>query len=306
MREFVERVAVITGAASGIGRGIAERCAQEGMKVVLADIEQEPLLLAADELADCGAKVIAVVTDVSKYSDVEHLAQKAVSAFGGVHLLCNNAGVAGGTWVWQNTLADWEWIMGVNLWGVIHGVHAFVPIMLEQGTEGHIVNTASLAGLTAYPGSGIYKVTKHAVVSLSETLYLELEQIGAKIKVSVLCPGGVRTRIGESGRNRPVTHSKAQQTQSSPCDNELVRRLRQRVMQDEALQPSEVADAVLTGIRQERFYILTHPQWNFVIERRVRDMLEGRNPANPMTIRALSDLLVEKASGWLHRRGGGR
>ena len=175
------------------------------MKVVLADIEEQPLTQTAHELQANGATVRAVVTDVAKSSDVENLAHQTLSTFGGVHLLCNNAGVSGDTWLWKHTIADWEWIIGVNLWGVIHGLHIFVPIMLEQQVDCHIVNTASIAGLTAYPGSSIYKMTKHAVVSLSETLYLELERIGAKVTVSVLFPGVVFTRIGESAaRNRPT------------------------------------------------------------------------------------------------------
>jgi len=204
MKEFKDKVAVITGAASGIGRGLAERCAQEGMKVVLADIEEEALTVAEQEMKAAGASVLAVLTDVSKASDVEALAQKTLDTFTAVHLLYNNAGVAAGTSVWESTLADWQWVMGVNLWGAIHGVRTFVPIMLEQGTECHIVNTASMAALISIPFGGIYRVTKCGIITLSETLYHELAQREANIKVSVLCPGNVAdTRFVDCGRNRP-------------------------------------------------------------------------------------------------------
>lgn len=284
MKEFRDKVAVITGAASGIGRGLAERCAQEGMKVVLTDIEEQPLTQTAHELQTNGATVLAVVTDVAKSSDVEHLAQQTLSTFGGVHLLCNNAGVGGDTWLWKNTIAEWEWIIGVNLWGVIHGLHVFVPIMLEQQVACHIVNTASLAGLTAYPGSSIYKMTKHAVVSLSETLYLELERIGAKVKVSVLCPAVVFTRLGESARNRPADLPKRPDgAEAGPYDNELAQKFWQR-LREEGLPPSQVADVVFTAIREEQFYILTHPAYNMFIQRRMEDILLGHNPTNAMTL----------------------
>jgi len=286
MKEFRDKVAVITGAASGIGRGLAERCAHEGMKVVLADIEEQPLTQTAHELQANGAAVLAVVTDVAKSTDVENLAHQSLSTFGGVHLLCNNAGVVSSTWLWKHTIADWEWIIGVNLWGVIHGLHIFVPIMLEQDVDCHIVNTASLSGLTALPatGSSIYNMTKHAVVSLSETLYLELEQIGAKVKVSVLCPGGVRTRLGDHARNRPTDLPKRPDaTEAGPLDTELGRKFFQRAG-EESLSPSQVADVVFTAIRDEQFYILTHPAYNKVIRRRMEDILLGHNPTNAMSL----------------------
>ena len=180
MKEFKGKVAVITGAASGIGRAIAERCAREGMKVVLADIEEEALSQAEEEMKAEGATVLAALTDVSKAGDVEALAQKTLDTFGAVHLLCNNAGVLPGRdFLWERTLNDWEWVLGVNLWGVIHGTRVFVPVMLEQGTECHIVNTASAAGLLSIPYLGIYNVTKHAVVALTETLHRELRLRGA-------------------------------------------------------------------------------------------------------------------------------
>ncbi len=198
MQEFRDRVAVITGAASGIGRALAQRCAQEGMKVVLADVEESALIETAAEVRASGAPALAVVTDVSNIRAVEALAQQTLDMFGAVHLLCNNAGVAAGTTIWDSTLADWEWVLAVNLWGVIYGVRVFVPIMLSQDTDCHIVNTASIAGLIAGPGLGVYKVAKHGVVTLSETLYYELAQRDAKVKVSVLCPSSRRSGTSNS------------------------------------------------------------------------------------------------------------
>src|SRR5947209_15550290 len=204
MKAFQGKVAVVTGAASGIGRALAERCAQEGMKVVLADIEEPALMQTSRDLAAQGAQTLAVPTDVSQAGEVETLARKAFETYSAVHLLFNNAGVGGGKSAWESTLADWEWVLGVNLWGVIHGIHFFVPRMLEQRSEGHIVNTASMAGLTYGPGQSVYKVSKHGVVSLSETLYYELALRGASLKVSVLCPGLVSTNILDAQRNRPA------------------------------------------------------------------------------------------------------
>src|SRR6516164_1440114 len=203
MKEFQGKVAVVTGAASGIGRALAEKSAQEGMKVVLADVEESALWQAEYELQVSGAQVLAVRTDVSQAGEVEALAKITFDTYGAVHLLFNNAGVGGGTTVWESSLADWEWVLGVNLGGVIHGIHCFVPRMLAQGSEGHIVNTASSTGLVASSGLGIYKVSKHGVVTLSETLACELAARGARLKASVLCPEWVNTRIMDAERNRP-------------------------------------------------------------------------------------------------------
>ena len=204
MKEFKGKVAVITGAASGIGLAIARRCVREGMRVVLADVEQSALEQAEKSLTAMGGVVKPVLTDVSKPEQVEALAKEAVKAFGAVHLLFNNAGVGAGASIWETSLADWEWVIGVNLWGVLHGIRVFVPIMLDQDTDCYIVNTASVAGLLNHNFCASYQVTKHAVVALSEHLYLTLTQQGSKIKTSVLCPGFVRTRIISSSRNRTV------------------------------------------------------------------------------------------------------
>ena len=280
MKEFQGKVAVVTGAASGIGRALAERCAKEEMKVVLADIEEQALMQASRDLAAQGAQVLAVPTDVSQAGEVETLARKAFETYSAVHLLFNNAGVGAGKSAWESSLADWEWVLGVNLWGVIHGIHFFVPRMLEQRSEGHIVNTASMAGLTYGPGQSIYKVSKHGVVSLSETLYYELALRGASLKVSVLCPGLVSTNILDARRNRPARLQDASVKEPlSPQAEAVVQRFQQAVR--EAMPPGQVADIVFEAIREERFYILTHPTWKAAIQIRMEDILQERNPTLP-------------------------
>jgi NAD(P)-dependent dehydrogenase (short-subunit alcohol dehydrogenase family)/putative sterol carrier protein len=248
------------------------------MRVVLADVEQSALEQAEQELVAMGGTVKPVLTDVSKADQVEALARETVKTFGAVHLLFNNAGVGAGASIWETSLTDWEWVIGVNLWGVIHGVRAFVPIMLSQDTDCHIVNTASVAGLLPHNFCASYQVTKHAVVALSEQLYVTLVQQGAKIRASVLCPGFVRTRILSSSRNRPVEFQADASDQSLGAADE-----------DGAwsnldsfftlMSPDQVADAVFTAIEEERFYIITHPEFNEMVRKRVEDMLEGRNPA---------------------------
>jgi NAD(P)-dependent dehydrogenase (short-subunit alcohol dehydrogenase family) len=275
MKDFNNKVAVITGAASGIGRALAERCARGGMKVVLADVEPRELAEVEANLRAGGGTVLPVRTDVSQAKDVEALAQQTVEAFGAVHLLCNNAGVAtSGALVWESGLTDWEWVIGVNLWGVIHGVRTFVPIMLAQDTECHIVNTASLSGLISFPRGSVYAVTKHGVVTLSETLYHELAERGGKVKVSVLCPGLVKTRIMDCARNRP--ERLAATAPMGPVEAAGWETLRQQMQT--ATPPAQVADAVFQAIREERFYILTHPEGKDWIRTRMEDILQERNP----------------------------
>ena len=277
MKDFKDKVAVITGAASGIGRALADRCVQEGMKAVLADVEAEPLATAEASLKASGATVLAVQTDVSQARDVEALAQKTMEAFGAVHVLCNNAGVGTEAAVWESTLAEWEWVVGVNLWGVIHGVRVFVPLMLAQDAECHIVNTASMAGLISGPGLGAYKVTKHGVVTLSETLHHELAERGAKVKVSVLCPGIVNTRIMESARNRPGDLPPT--GPRGPASEERWEALRRLV--PAGMPAAQVADAVFEALRKNRFYILTHPEGKEAVRTRMEDILQERNPTPP-------------------------
>ncbi|MEX1193695.1 MAG: SDR family NAD(P)-dependent oxidoreductase [Dehalococcoidia bacterium] len=275
MEDFKGKVAVVTGGASGIGRGLADRFGAEGMKVVLADIEEEALKQAEVEFREKGVDVLAVQTDVAKPEDLEKLAQQTLNAFGVVHILCNNAGVAG-AWgpTWENTLADWNWIVGVNLWGVIHGVRTFLPIMLEQGEVGHIVNTASLAGLM--PGRGIYGVTKQAVVALSESLYNELKLANAKVGVSVLCPAWVNTKIADADRNRPADLANAAQPEPDAqrdAATEMVRNFLKN-----GLAPSAIADQVLEAIRDDKLYIITHPEMDGIIRERFDKILARENP----------------------------
>jgi NAD(P)-dependent dehydrogenase (short-subunit alcohol dehydrogenase family) len=275
MKDLRDRVAVVTGGASGIGKGMAARFAAAGMKLVLADVERPALDAAVADLRRSGAPVLGALCDVSKSASVESLAQQAFDEFGAVHVLCNNAGVAGGMPkpIWEQSLEDWSWVMGVNLMGVVHGLRSFVPRMLRQGTEGHVVNTASMAGLI--PGAGIYGVTKHAVVALSESLSNELLLQGAKLKVSVLCPGWVNTRIIESERNRP----EAPREDPGPLapQLELARRAVAQLIAG-GLDPLEVGDVVVEAIRAERFYVLTHPTWKNMIENRMQNILQGRAP----------------------------
>jgi len=279
MKEFQGKVAVVTGAASGIGRALAEKCVREGMKVVLADIEEQALTRACQELDPTGTNVLAVQTDVSKAGEVAELAKKTLERYGAVHLLFNNAGVGAGTTLWESTLADWEWTMGVNLWGVIHGVRTFVPLMLKQNSEGHIINTASIAGFISGSGLGIYKVTKHGVVTLSETLYHELALTEANIKVSVLCPGSVHTQILDSARNRPAELQNAPDEEIMDAGTERIARLA-RQAQESGMPPQQAAHIVFQAIRDEQFYVFTHPEMKGSIRARMADILEDRNPTD--------------------------
>ncbi len=278
MKEFKNKVAVITGGASGIGRGIAERCVREGMKVVLAGINEANLATAEAELKALGGEVIGVRTDVAKRADVEALAKKTLDRFGAVHLLVNNAGVGAGSTPWEATWNDWEWVIGVNLWGVIHGVKVFTPLMLAQNTECHIVNTSSIAGLGIASSVAPYGVSKHAVVALSETLYLALEERKALVKVSVLCPAFVKTKIMSAARNRPA------ELQDEPVEMPPEAQAFMDFMNaavEGGISPLKVADQVFEAIKQEKFYILTHPEFAPVIQMRVDSLLAGENPKNP-------------------------
>jgi NADP-dependent 3-hydroxy acid dehydrogenase YdfG len=288
MKEFKDKVAVITGAASGIGRGLANRCMQEGMKVVLADIDEKALTQVEEEMKAAGASVLAVLTDVSKVSDIEALAHKTLDTFGAVHLLFNNAGVAVSTSIWESAIADWKWVIDVNLWGVIHGIRVFVPIMLKQDTECHIINTSSVEGLICSSYHGIYQLTKHAVVALSEALHYELAERAPKVKVSVLCPAWVRTRIANSERNRP------EELPNDPAAvkltpqtvgklGEIKQEIRQHIQH--GMHQERVADCVFNAITKDKFYILTQPEMKAVVQMRMVDILLERNPTDMMTFK---------------------
>lgn len=273
MEQLQGKVAVITGAASGIGKAVATRAVAEGMKVVLADIEENALKEAADELAAGGADVIAAVTDVSNVASVRELRDRALREFDAVHLVHNNAGVGTGGPIWDVPEQDWRWILEVNLWGVVHGISTFVPLFIEQG-EGHVVNTASIAGLTTAPFLGPYNATKQAVVAISETLYKDLEASGVSgVGVSVLCPGFVQTRIAESERNRPPWAPERDvegATDMRGLIQDLVRG---------GIPADQVAELVLDAVRTNTFYILTHPELRGALRTRFDDILEGRPPS---------------------------
>ncbi|HEY6426558.1 MAG TPA: SDR family NAD(P)-dependent oxidoreductase [Acidimicrobiales bacterium] len=273
MKDLEGKVAVITGGASGIGRAVAAKAAAEGMKVVIADIEEGALKEAERELAGGGTDVLGVVTDVADVSSVRALRDHALDRFGAVHLVHNNAGVGLGGPIWEIPESDWRWILGVNLWGVVHGVATFVPLFVEQG-EGHVVNTASIAGLTTAPFLGPYNATKQAVVAISETLYKDLQAAGISgVGVSVLCPGFVQTRIAESDRNRPAW-APDREVEGAP---EL--RAAVQAMVDGGISTAAVADAVLDAVRTDTFYILTHPELDGALRTRFDDILERRPPS---------------------------
>jgi NAD(P)-dependent dehydrogenase (short-subunit alcohol dehydrogenase family) len=279
MEDFEGKVAVITGAAGGIGFALAQRFGREGMKLVLGDVETPALDAALAKLHDAGFDAIGVRTDVSKPEQVEALAQRALDAYGGVHIVCNNAGVIGGAVgpggiLWEATLKDWQWMLGVNLWGVIHGVHTFVPILLRQDEPAHIVNTGSIAGLEL--ANAAYGVTKHAIVALSESLYVQLKQRGSKVGVSVLCPGPVNTRIFEGDRNRLA---ELQNEVEPPPEAMGVRPLEQ--MRLVGMDPALVAEMTLQAIREERLYVITHPETVERVRSRMQTIVEGRNPEVP-------------------------
>ncbi len=274
MEELQGRVAVVTGGASGIGNGMCRAFAEAGMKIVVADVEDEAREAAVKALVGEGADAIGVRCDVTDEASVVAVRDEALATFGKVHVVCNNAGVAGGGPgpLWSLPQADWDWVMGVNLQGVVHGIRVFVPTILEQDEGGHVVNTASLAGLMH--GAGIYGVSKQACVALSEALFRDLSLADPKVGVSVLCPAWVRTRIMESERNRPEAPRPAVEI---PAEIQAARDMVAGFI-ERGLDPLDVGRQVAAAIRERRFYILTHPGWNNMLEKRFGDILEGRDP----------------------------
>jgi NAD(P)-dependent dehydrogenase (short-subunit alcohol dehydrogenase family) len=267
VNEFRGKVAVVTGGASGIGRALAARFADEGMHVVIADIEAAPLAATADELG-----VFGVRTDVTEADSVAALADATLERFGAVHVVCNNAGVGGGGLIKDLTLKDWRWVIDVSLWGVIHGVHSFLPHLLQNADGGHIVNTASLAGLVAGPGIGPYNAAKYGVVAISETLAAELAAEGSQVGVSVLCPGFVRTNIFTSQRNRPAALRNDKPKTGARDANQQIA----DALLAQGIDPSIVAGKVFDAIRANRFWIITHPEYlPSIAERCARIQDEG-------------------------------
>lgn len=283
IKELRGKVAVITGAASGLGLAMAERFGAEGMRLLLADIDDERLHAAGQRLDAAGVEVQTLRTDVSKESQIAALADFAYDRFGAVHLLCNNAGVAVVGTSWERSTADWAWAIGVNLWSVVHGVRSFVPRMLEQSVEGHIVNTASIAGLLCPPLSGPYVATKHAVVGLSECLFHDLRLRAAKVSVSVVCPGFVKTGIAQSERARP-----SDLKDPVPPDDAFAREIEDFYMNavEHGTEPSVVVQAVLEAVQEDKFYVLTHGDMDRALEKRFEKILQRQNP----TTRALAEM----------------
>ncbi len=267
MDEFEGRVAVVTGAASGIGLATASRFAQDGMRVVLADIERAPLEAAVSKLREQGHEVLGVPTDVSQLEAIQNLADRTLDAFGQVNVVHNNAGVVRAGRLAELSIADWQWVLGVDLWSVIYGVKTFLPLIREAG-EGHIVNTASSSGLQSAPEIGPYNVAKFGVVALSETLQLELIAEDSAIGASVLCPGAIATRITESERNRPDA---AAETET----NQRFRSFASKIVGD-GHSPESVAEQIVHAIREKEFWILTHTDWIDVLRKRVEGMEDGR------------------------------
>jgi NAD(P)-dependent dehydrogenase (short-subunit alcohol dehydrogenase family) len=275
MQDLAGKVAIVTGGASGIGNAMARRFAAEGMKLVLADIDDVALDAAVGHLRSQGHDVTGMIADVSKLEAVQSLAQTALSSYGKVHVVCNNAGVLGplAVPVWETTAKDWQWMMGVNFWSVLHGIRTFVPIMLEQGEEGHVVNTASSAGIAH--SSTIYNVTKHAVVALSEYLYFNLKQIDAKIGVSALCPGVLSTNLpANNSRVRPEDL----QNESPASELEQQRQAGFAEGLSRGKPPELAADMVLRAIREDQFWIFTDHEWDERFSTRFASIMERRNP----------------------------
>jgi NAD(P)-dependent dehydrogenase (short-subunit alcohol dehydrogenase family) len=296
--DFKNKTAVLTGAGSGFGLECARIGAKLGMNLVLADVQQDALDKTVAEMQAAGAQVLAMKVDVSKAEQVEALGAATLARFGAPHFVFNNAGVGAGGLIWENTLADWEWVIGVNLMGVAHGVRVFTPMMLEAAKkdpayQGHIVNTASMAGLLNAPNMGIYNVSKHAVVSLSETLYQDLALVTDQISASVLCPFFVPTGISQSHRNRPED---ATLTTAKPTKSQLIgQAMSDKAVSSGKVTAAEVAQMVFDAIAANRFYIYSHPKSIGSVQTRLEDVLQGRNPTDPFAHKPELGVELKKA-----------
>lgn len=301
MDDFKGKVAVITGGASGFGLEFARIGAARGMKLVLADVQQDALDAACAELEKTGAQVLAMHCDVRQASAVQALADATMARFGAIHLLFNNAGVGAGGLIWENSQADWEWVLGVNVWGVIHGIRIFTPLMLASAKadaqyRGHIINTASMAGLLNAPTMGIYNVSKHAVVSLSESLYQDLRLIDAPIGASVLCPYFVPTAISQSHRNRPddVGNGSAPATASQRA----AQAMSDKAVQSGKVSAADVAVMTFDAIEANQFYIYSHPHALSNVRQRMEEIVTLVNPGDPYAaVPHIRELLREKLQG---------
>ena len=284
IKDFKNKTAVLTGAGSGFGLEMARIGAALGMNLVLADVQQDALDKAAAEMKAAGAQVLAFRLDVSKAAEVEALGQATLQRFGAPHLVFNNAGVGAGGLIWENSAKDWDWVMGVNVFGVAHGIRVFTPMMLEAAQKdasycGHIVNTASMAGLLNPPNMGIYNASKHAVVSMSETLYQDLSLVTDQISASVLCPFFVPTGIGQSERNRPQTLA---EPQTKPTKSQLIGQANSdKAVGSGKVSAAQVAQMVFDAVGEGRFYIYSHPKAIGSVQTRLEDILLARNPTDP-------------------------
>ena len=292
MKDFVGKTAVITGAASGIGYALAEKFANEGMNIVLADIEQDALDIAVKKVSNIGVESFGINIDVMHKDSVDYLFNESVKAFGKIHILCNNAGVAStvvADGIWELDEKDWDWVLGVNFYGTLYGIQSFVPHMINHKEEGHVLNTISLAGIL--PGEAIYGVSKHAALALSESLWQGLRNIKSNIGASVLCPGFVNTNIIESNRNRPDHLSSSNKT------NFILKKLASSVLK-RGKEPDEIADTTFDAIKQNHFYILPHTSYDDMIKERFSRILARTEPQSADMQEILKGTLMGNKGEW--------